>query len=162
MKHMMAVAKHLLVAGALLGTIVGVSACSSGPSSQSDADAGSATAAEAGTSLGHVGSSSGEQGTVQAPSALNASPGKARQAAQAEDALCSQLRADIRSEQSTERTAPSTSTDEDIVAASEAKADQKIAQLQQQYDQLGCSAEQLPPTHSRTPLLPPAPGGLPP
>ena len=49
----------------------------------------------------------------------------------------------------------------DIVAATEAKADKKIDDLQQQYDQLGCPSAELPPEHSRTPVLPPAPGEVP-
>jgi hypothetical protein len=75
---------------------------------------------------------------------------------------CRDLASQIRAELATERAAPSTSIDEDIVAATLAKADQRIDRLQQQYDSLNCPDSERPATHERVPQLPPAPGALPP
>jgi hypothetical protein len=84
------------------------------------------------------------------------------QAAQAAAEQCRDIATQIRTEQTTERAAPSTSIDEDIVAATLAKADKRIDRLQQQYDSLGCPDSDLPATHERIPQPPRAPGALPP
>jgi len=139
------------------------------------APAGSAPAAGT-TLLGGIGP--GHQPAASGPSASATSKSAAAQAqtqtqaaqtqaaqtqaAQALAAQCSDLRAQIRGEQAIERAAPSTSISEEIVNASIAKADKRIDELEQQYDMLGCPDSQLPATHQRVPLLPPAPGALPP
>jgi len=84
------------------------------------------------------------------------------QAAQQTADECQEVASQIRAEQATERAAPSTSIDEDIVNATLAKADKRIDRLQQQYESLGCSDADRPATHERVPQLPPAPGALPP
>jgi hypothetical protein len=84
------------------------------------------------------------------------------QAAQAAAAQCQAIASQIRAEQAIERAAPSTSIDEDIVAATLAKADKQIDRLQQQYDSQNCPDSERPATHERVPQLPPAPGALPP
>lgn len=72
---------------------------------------------------------------------------------------CERLRAQIRAEQQRERQAPTTSTDENIVNAAQAKADHRLDDLQTQYDAQNCSSAERPPARSRTPPLPAAPGG---
>ena len=132
------------------------------------APAGSAPAA--GTTLlggigpGHQPAASGPSASATSKSAAAQTQTQAAQtqAAQARAAQCSDLRAQIRGEQAIERAAPSTSISEEIVNASIAKADKRIDELEQQYDMLGCPDSQLPATHQRVPLLPPAPGALPP
>lgn len=84
------------------------------------------------------------------------------QATQQTAEQCQDLASQIRAAQATERAAPSTSIDRDIVDATLAKADKRIDRLQQQYDSLGCPNSELPSTHQRVPQLPPAPGALPP
>jgi hypothetical protein len=72
---------------------------------------------------------------------------------------CENLRAQIRAQQQRQRQAPTTSTDENIVNAAEAKADHRLEDLQSQYDAQNCSSSDRPPARSRTPPLPAAPGG---
>lgn len=72
---------------------------------------------------------------------------------------CERLRAQIRAEQQRERQAPTTSTDENIVNAAQAKADHRLDDLQSQYDAQNCSSAERPPARVRTPPLPAAPGG---
>lgn len=72
---------------------------------------------------------------------------------------CERLRAAIREQQQRERQAPTTSTDEDIVGAAEAKADHRLQDLQTQYDDQNCSSAARPPAHAKAPPLPAAPGG---
>ena len=154
----------------VLCTLVLLAGCDSWPWSRpqsppaadtSAGDTAGSTGRGEGTSLGQVGSRNSVSGSEQTPSALNAKPGQVPQAAQAQAGVCADLRGQIRSAQADERAAPTTSTDEDIVNASLAKADQRIADLQQQYEQLGCSDAELPSSHVRAPVVPPAPGGPP-
>jgi hypothetical protein len=72
---------------------------------------------------------------------------------------CEQLRSQIRAEQQRQRQAPTTSTDENIVNAAQAKADHRLDDLQAQYDAQNCSSATRPPARTRTPPLPAAPGG---
>jgi hypothetical protein len=72
---------------------------------------------------------------------------------------CERLRVQIRTEQQRERQAPTTSTDENIVNAAQAKADHSLDDLQSQYDAQNCSSAERPPARSRTAPLPAAPGG---
>jgi len=76
-------------------------------------------------------------------------------------AECESLREQIKDSRETERQAPTRSVNEDIVAASQAKADKRIEELQAQFDVMGCSAADLPSAHSGAAPLPAAPGGLP-
>lgn len=152
-------AHPLALALPLLGCLL-MLGCAHWPGGQADEDEGHpiGVAPDQGTSLGQVGSAGSVNGSVQAPSALNAKASQVKQAAEAQASLCAELRGQIRAAQADERAAPSTSTDEDIVNASLAKGDQRIAQLQQQYDQEGCDSTQLPPAHVRASVPPPAPG----
>ena len=72
---------------------------------------------------------------------------------------CARLRTEIRAEQQRERQAPTTSTDENIVNAAQAKADHRLDDLQSQYDAQNCSSETRPPARAKNPPLPAAPGG---
>jgi len=72
---------------------------------------------------------------------------------------CVSLRDEIKTNQNKLRSAPTTSTNEDIVAAAQGHAAQRLDELQARYDELGCSAKALPPSHGRFAPLPPAPGG---
>jgi len=72
---------------------------------------------------------------------------------------CASLRDEIKTNQNKLRQAPTTSINEDIVAAAQGHAAKRIDDLQAQYDALGCSATQLPPSHGRFAPLPAAPGG---
>jgi hypothetical protein len=56
-------------------------------------------------------------------------------------AQCTQLREQIRVNQESLREAPAISTSPQIVAAAEGKADQRIDELRNRMDELGCSAE---------------------
>jgi hypothetical protein len=118
------------------------------------------TAPPAGTSLGRITEKTSPR-ELHSPTPLNASPNQVPEATQAQVALCEDLRTQIRSALASARQAPATSIDENIVAAREAHADQRLDDLRSQYDQLGCASEKLPPDHSRVPLPPAAPGGLP-
>lgn len=82
------------------------------------------------------------------------------QAQQALQAQCTELRSEIREQQLNEQQAPNTSVSEEIVQAKEAHADQRIQQLQDQYESLDCARVVGP--QSRTPVAPvaPAPNGL--
>ncbi len=77
-----------------------------------------------------------------------------------QQAECARLAAEIRTYQAKQRQAPTISTDEDIVNAAEAKADNRLEDLQSQYNDMDCSAAALPPARARIPPLPPAPGGV--
>jgi hypothetical protein len=75
------------------------------------------------------------------------------------EAECASLRSQIRTNQIKLRQAPTTSVNEDIVAAAQGNASRRLDQLRAQYDDLGCSDSQLPPQRGRFAPLPPAPGG---
>jgi len=70
---------------------------------------------------------------------------------------CADIRAQIKDNQESRREAPTTSTNQDIVNASEGKADKRIDDLQTRYDSLDCPSDESP-TRSRLPPLQPAPG----
>jgi hypothetical protein len=72
---------------------------------------------------------------------------------------CADIRAQIKDNQESRREAPTTSTNQDIVAASEGKADKRIDDLQTRYDALDCPSDESPGT-SRLPPLQPAPGAI--
>jgi hypothetical protein len=73
-------------------------------------------------------------------------------------AQCQQLRDQIRANQESEREAPSTSTSPQIVAAAQGKADQRIDDLRNRMDTLGCEEESKDSSnHARVAPLPPAP-----
>ncbi|MGH8141308.1 MAG: hypothetical protein ACREU2_02125 [Steroidobacteraceae bacterium] len=74
-------------------------------------------------------------------------------------AECASLSEQIKTNQIQVRQAPSTSVNEDIVAAAQGNAAKRLDDLRSQYDSLGCSAAQLPPSSGRFAPLPPAPGG---
>ena len=73
-------------------------------------------------------------------------------------AECDSIRTEIRANQETRREAPTTTTVSDIVDAAQAKADQRIEELQQRADALDCPSEPSGPP-IRTPPLQRAPGG---
>jgi hypothetical protein len=75
------------------------------------------------------------------------------------EAECASLRSQIRTNQIKLRQAPTTSVNEDIVAAAQGNASRRLDQLRAQYDDLGCSDTQLPSQRGRFAPLPPAPGG---
>jgi hypothetical protein len=72
---------------------------------------------------------------------------------------CADIRAQIRDNQESRREAPTTSTDQDIVNASEGKADKRIDDLQTRYDTLDCPSDESP-GRGRLPPLQPAPGAV--
>jgi len=73
-------------------------------------------------------------------------------------AQCQQLRDQIRANQESEREAPSFSTSPQIVAAAEGKADQRINDLQNRMDTLGCEEQPKETSgNGRVAPLPPAP-----
>ena len=72
---------------------------------------------------------------------------------------CERLRTQIRAEQQRERQAPTTSTDENIVNAAQAKADHRLDDLQSEYEAQNCSSAARPPARAKSPPLPAAPGG---
>jgi hypothetical protein len=83
-------------------------------------------------------------------------------AAASGDAECSDLLAQIRESQETRREAPTTSTDPEIVQASQGKADKRIEDLQHRYEELDCPAADAAANTGpggRQPPLQPAPGG---
>jgi hypothetical protein len=83
--------------------------------------------------------------------ALGASPGDAA-------TECASIRDDIRSAEQDRRQAPTTTTYSDIVAAAQAKDDQRIDELRRRADSLDCPDETS--TRAiRTAPLQPAPGG---
>jgi hypothetical protein len=71
---------------------------------------------------------------------------------------CERLREQIRTAQQQGRRAPTTSADQTIVSAAQAKADQRVEDLQSQYDAQNCTAADRQPQREKTPPLPPAPG----
>lgn len=73
---------------------------------------------------------------------------------------CVDLQSEIRHAQETRREAPATSTNPDIVSASQGKADKRIEDLRQRYDELDCPAEDAAARPGRQPPLQPAPGGI--
>jgi hypothetical protein len=91
----------------------------------------------------------------QADSRITASADSADPAA----AQCQTLRDQIRSNQESEREAPTISTSPQIVAAAQGKADQRIDELQSRLDTLDCANEGSPDSRSRPRIapLPPAP-----
>jgi hypothetical protein len=74
---------------------------------------------------------------------------------------CSNIQADIRTNEEARREAPTTTTYSDIVDAAQAKADKRIEDLQQRADTLDCPSDASA-APGRTPPLQPAPGGAPP
>jgi hypothetical protein len=74
-------------------------------------------------------------------------------------AECASLSSEIKTNENALRQAPTTSINEDIVAAAQGHAEKHLDELRTQYDALGCPAAQLPPSHGPFAPLPPAPGG---
>jgi hypothetical protein len=74
-------------------------------------------------------------------------------------AECGSLSEEIKTNENAVRQAPSTSINEDIVAAAQGNADKRLDELRSQYDSLGCPDSKLPPSTGRFAPLPPAPGG---
>lgn len=74
-------------------------------------------------------------------------------------AECASLSSEIKTNENEVRQAPTTSINEDIVAAAQGHAEKHLDELRTQYDALGCPAAQLPPSHGPFAPLPPAPGG---
>jgi hypothetical protein len=74
-------------------------------------------------------------------------------------AQCQQLRDQIRANQESQREAPTISTSPQIVAAAQGKADQRIEQLRERLDTLGCADQDSHESSSsvRVAPLPPAP-----
>jgi hypothetical protein len=72
---------------------------------------------------------------------------------------CADIRAQIKDNQESRREAPTTSTNQDIVDASEGKADKRIDDLQTRYDALDCPSD-VAPGPGRLPPLQPAPGAI--
>ena len=75
-------------------------------------------------------------------------------------AECADIRAQIRENQESRRQAPTTSTNQDIVNASQGKADKRIEDLQMRYDALECPSAEAPGRGGRLPPLQPAPGAV--
>ncbi len=77
-------------------------------------------------------------------------------------AECEQLRAQLRSNQQAVREAPTISTSPEIVAAAQARADQRIDETRARLDELDCPSERDGDVKRPRPLapLPPAPGGV--
>jgi hypothetical protein len=78
------------------------------------------------------------------------------------DSECADLLAQIRDNQESRREAPTTSTNPDIVNAAQGKADKRIDDLQQRYDQLDCPSADSDAARrpGRQPPLQPAPGAV--
>jgi hypothetical protein len=75
-------------------------------------------------------------------------------------AECHDLREEIRGNQEIARQAPSTSTEPEIVAATQGKAEQRVDDLRARYDELDCPPEAGTFTmHPREAPVQPAPGG---
>ncbi len=91
----------------------------------------------------------------RAQSTSTSSPGEDNGGGNASE--CADIRAQIRDNQESRREAPTTSTNQDIVAASEGKADKRIDDLQTRYDALDCPSDSEP-NRARLPPLQPAPG----
>jgi hypothetical protein len=72
---------------------------------------------------------------------------------------CADIRAQIKDNQESRREAPTTSTNQDIVDASEGKADKRIDDLQTRYNALDCPSDESP-RSNRLPPLQPAPGAI--
>jgi hypothetical protein len=164
MKNRQRVAALSPVPALLLGLAIAcISGCRGLPQPSAATPSASSPPSATATELGRISATSGSASTASGPTPTPANISAANSAQQQADAQalasqCDSLRADIREAQSSERLAPTTSVDEDIVAAREAKDDQRIADLQQQYAQLGCPSAELPPTHTQTASPPPAPG----
>jgi hypothetical protein len=92
-----------------------------------------------------------------APAAPVASSGG--DAAADKTAQCASIRAQIRSNEESQREAPATSVSANIVESSQARAQKHIDDLQAQYDDLDCPDESATDTPSRLPPIQPAPGG---
>ena len=73
-------------------------------------------------------------------------------------AECADLRGQIKDSEEMRREAPTTSTDTDIVNAAQGKADKRIDDLRQRYDEMDCPTDSSE-GPSRLPPLQPAPGG---
>ncbi|HEY3809779.1 MAG TPA: hypothetical protein VGL50_07595 [Steroidobacteraceae bacterium] len=93
------------------------------------------------------------------PAPAEAAP--ADTAAAGGDPQCADLLSQIRQNQQLRRQAPTTSTNPDIVLASQGKADKRIEDLQQRYEELDCPAADADAATrpGREPPLQPAPGG---
>jgi hypothetical protein len=76
------------------------------------------------------------------------------------DSECADIQAQIKDNQESRREAPTTSTNPDIVNASEGKADKRIEDLQQRYEQLDCPSAASDSRPGRQPPLQPAPGAV--
>jgi hypothetical protein len=74
-------------------------------------------------------------------------------------AQCEQLRDQIRADQQSGREAVAVSTNPQIVAAAQGKADQRIDELRERMDALDCTDQPQRdiPSNLRSPVLPPAP-----
>jgi hypothetical protein len=77
-------------------------------------------------------------------------------------AECANIRAEIRGNAETRREAPATTTDPNIVDATQGKADKRIEDLHQRADALDCPSDaptDSPSQSNRMPPVQPAPGG---
>lgn len=72
---------------------------------------------------------------------------------------CADIRAQIKDNQESRREAPTTSTNPDIVSASQGKADKRIEDLQTRYEALDCPSDETP-RDNHVPPLQPAPGAI--
>jgi len=93
----------------------------------------------------------------RAQSTSTSSPGDDNSTGNASE--CADIRAQIKDNQESRREAPTTSTNQDIVNASEGKADKRIDDLQTRYDALDCPSDESP-NRGRLPPLQPAPGAV--
>ena len=74
-------------------------------------------------------------------------------------AQCANIRAQIRSNEESQREAPATSVSASIVESSQARAQKHIDDLTAQYDDLDCPDDSATDTPARLPPIQPAPGG---
>jgi hypothetical protein len=93
----------------------------------------------------------------RAQSTSTSSPGEDNGSGNASE--CADIRAQIKDNQESRREAPTTSTNQDIVSASEGKADKRIEDLQTRYEALDCPSDEAP-NRGRLPPLQPAPGAV--
>jgi len=94
----------------------------------------------------------------RARSTSTSSPGEDNGSGNASE--CADIRAQIKDNQESRREAPTTSTNPDIVNASQGKADKRIEDLQTRYDALDCPSDEAPTRGGRVPPLQPAPGAI--
>jgi hypothetical protein len=74
-------------------------------------------------------------------------------------AQCANIRAQIRSNEESQREAPATSVSASIVESSQARSQKHIDDLHAQYDELDCPDESASDTPARLAPIQPAPGG---